>query len=62
MSDASRKAVNFFNENLGTISAVVNPKEYNLYAGLMHLAEAIQDLEQEIHQIRRAVKLEKDPC
>lgn len=56
MSDATRKAVNFFNENLGTISAVVNPKEYNLYAGLMHLAEAVQDMEREIHSIRMAVK------
>lgn len=55
MSEDSRKAVNFFNENLGTISATNNPKEYNLNAGLMHLAEAIQDLEREIYQIKKAV-------
>ena len=61
MSEDSRKAVNFFNENLGTISATVNPKEYNLYAGLMHLAEAIQDLEREVYQIKKAVLPTKTP-
>ena len=61
MSDACRKAVNFFNENVGTISAAVNPKEYNLYAGLLHLAEAIQDLERDIYQIKAAVKPKSEP-
>ena len=61
MSDASRKALNFFNDNLGTISAAVNPKEYNLYAGLMHLAEAIQDMERDLYQIKMAVKPPEKP-
>ncbi len=61
MSEDLRKAVNFFNDNLGTISAANNPKEYNLNAGLMHLAQAIQDIERDIYQIKKAVLPEKTP-